>query len=325
MSATPGSDLAAPRSDSPLGDVFFLDGRYVSAEEARVSIASHVVNYGTGCFEGIRAYWNDRHEQLYVTLLMPHAERLVRSSRILQLGIDLEAKDVSEVVLELLRRNGYRENAYVRPLVFKAEETIAVKLTGLRTSFAAYTMKMGDYLPIERGLSVAYSPWRRIDDNALPSRAKVIGSYVNAALASDGARQDGYDEALMLTADGHVAEASSSNVFFVLDGVLHTPETTDNILVGVTRNAVIELAGELGIPVVERRIDRSESYVCDEAFLCGTGVQLAPITSIDRRLVGDGRPGPLTTRLQGAYLAAVRGEEEESFAHHAHWRTPVYT
>lgn len=305
--------------------VFFLDGDYVRPEDARVSISSHVVNYGTGCFEGIRAYWNERHEQLYVTLLEPHAERLVRSSRILNLDAGLEVKDVCEVVLDLLRRNGYRENAYIRPLVFKSEETIAVKLTGLRTSFGAYTLPMGDYLPIEQGLSLVYSAWRRIDDNALPARAKVIGSYVNAALASDDARENGYDEALMLTPDGHVAEASSSNVFFVFNGELHTPASTDNILVGVTRHAVMQLAREAGLSVVERRIDRSESFVCDEAFLCGTGVQLAPVVSIDKRPIGDGTPGPITTQLQKTYLAAVRGDEPESSTDHSSWRTPVYT
>lgn len=323
MTTTPRRD-GEDEARAP-GSIYYLDGRYVAAEEARVSISSHVVNYGTGCFEGIRAYWNERHEQLYVTLLEPHAERLVRSSRILSLDADIDSKQVCEVVLELLRRNGYRENAYIRPLVFKSEETIAVKLTGLSTSFGAYTLPMGDYLPIEQGLSLAYSAWRRIDDNALPARAKVIGSYVNAALASDDARQNGYDEALMLTSDGHVAEASSSNVFFVFDGELHTPATTDNILVGVTRQAVMRLADELGIVVRERRIDRSETFVCDEAFLCGTGVQLAPVVSIDRRPIGDGTPGSVTTKLQKAYLAAVRGDEEESSSDHSGWRTPVYT
>jgi branched-chain amino acid aminotransferase len=306
--------------------IAYLDGEYVAHEDARVSIASHVVNYGTGCFEGIRAYWNASHEQLYVTLLGPHAERLVRSSRILTLDTRLEAGEVADVVVELLRRNGLHQDAYVRPLVFKSEETITVKLAGLRTSFGAYCQPMGEYLAIDRGLALAYSAWRRIDDNAMPARAKVIGSYVNAALASDDARENGFDEALMLNGEGHVAEASSSNVFFVIDGALHTPQASDDILVGVTRGAVIELAAELGHTVHERRIDRSETYVAEEAFLCGTGVQIAPVTSIDRRPLGDGKPGPVTRQLQEAYLAAVRGDEDPSGAGgHSSWRTPVYT
>ena len=300
--------------------VSYLDGAYLPSSAATIPISSHVVNYGTGCFEGIRAYWNERHEQLYVTLLRPHAARLVRSARILGLDAEITAEEIEAVVIELLERNEMRQDAYVRPLVFKSEETIAVKLSGLRTSFAAYCQPMGDYLDISEGLELAYSAWRRIDDNAVPARAKAIGSYVNAALASDDARRNGFDEALMLTGDGHVAEASSSNVFFVFDGELHTPQASDDILVGITRQAVVELARDLGIVATERRIDKSETFTADEAFLCGTGVQIAPVTSIDRRPVGTGKPGPLTLRLQETYLAAVRGETPAYEA----WRTPVY-
>ncbi|MGH9300088.1 MAG: branched-chain amino acid transaminase [Acidimicrobiales bacterium] len=303
-----------------IGEIAYLDGEFVPRAEATVPISSHVVNYGTGCFEGIRAYWNSGDEQLYVTLLAEHTERLARSALILGLGSDLEAGEIAGVVVELLARNEAREDAYVRPLIFKSEETITVTLSGLRTSFGAYCQAMGEYLGTDKGLSLTYSAWRRIDDNAVPARAKVIGSYVNAALASDDARRKGFDEALMLTADGHVAEAASSNVFFVFGGELHTPAATDDILVGVTRAAVIKLAAELGLSVSERKIDRSESFTTDEAFLCGTGVQIAPVTEIDHRLVGDGKPGQLTRNLQEAYLRAVRGEENG----HASWRTAVY-
>jgi branched-chain amino acid aminotransferase len=300
--------------------IAYQDGEFLPHEEARISIASHVVNYGTGCFEGIRAYWNESHGQLYATLLAEHAERLVRSAAVLNLDLDLEAKQVSDVVIELLRRNELRQDAYVRPLVYKADELITVTLGGIRTAFAAYCQPMGAYLDIERGLRLTYSAWRRIDDNAVPARAKSIGSYINAALASDDARRKGFDEALMLTGDGHVAEASSSNVFFVFDGELHTPAKSDDILVGITRQAVISLAGSMGLQVFERRVDRSESFFAEEAFLCGTGVQIAPVTEIDGRRIGGGRPGPLTSRLQSAYLAAVRGEGDQFAA----WRTAVY-
>lgn len=300
--------------------IAYLDGAYLPRSEATVPISSHVVNYGTGCFEGIRAYWNEDHGQLYVTLLHEHAVRLLRSAHILGLDAELEPAEVAAVVVELLARNELREDAYVRPLVFKSEETIAVKLAGLRTSFGAYCQPMGEYLGISDGLDLAYSAWRRIDDNAVPARAKAIGSYVNATLASDDARRKGFDEALMLTGDGHVAEAASSNVFFVFDGELHTPQPSDDILVGITRQAVAELAFELGLRVVERRIDKSETFAADEAFLCGTGVQIAPVASIDYRVIGAGKPGPTTLRLQEAYLAAVRGEVTD----HAPWRTPVY-
>ena len=300
--------------------IAYFDGDFVEHDRARVSIASHVVNYGTGCFEGIRAYWNGEHEELYVALLDQHVHRLLRSARILKLDFDPEPATVRDVVVELLRRNGFREDAYVRPLVYKAGETIKVALTGIPTAFAVYAQPMGPYLSIDAGLRLTLSAWRRIDDNAVPARAKAIGSYINAALASDEARQKGFDEALMLTGDGALAEASSSNVFLVVDGELHTPAVSDDILVGITRGALLELATDLAIPARERTIARSEVLAADEVFLCGTGVQVAPVTEIDGRTIGSGKPGPLTLRLQERYLHVVRGERTD----HAAWRTPVH-
>lgn len=300
--------------------VAYFDGEFVPHERARVPISSHVVNYGTGCFEGIRAYWNADGEQLYVTLLAEHVDRLLRSARILKLDYGGNRDHLCEMILELLRRNRFREDAYVRPLIYKAEETIKVTLSGLRTELAAYCQPMGPYLDIDRGLRLTISSWKRIDDNAIPARAKVIGSYVNAALASDDARRNGFDEALMLTADGHLAEASSSNLFLVAGGELLTPPSSDDILVGITRAAVLELAAERGLRVRQARIDRSEALAADEVFLCGTGVQIAPVTEIDGRVIGDGRPGRVTMALQQRYLQVVRAEVED----HAAWRTAVY-
>jgi branched-chain amino acid aminotransferase len=302
------------------GRISYFDGDYVPHEQARVPITSHVVNYGTGCFEGIRAYWNASQDQLFVTLLDEHIDRLLRSARILNLDFDGDRNQLCEVVLELLRRNNYRENCYVRPMVYKDEETIKVTLAGLHTALAAYCMPMGDYLDIDRGLRLTVSSWQRIDDNAIPARAKVIGSYVNAALASDDARRKGFDEALMLTADGHLAEASSCNVFLVAGDEIITTEASDDILVGITRGVVLTLARELGYAVRESRVDRSQLLASDEVFLVGTGVQVAPVSEVDGRLIGDGKPGELTMTLQRRYLEVVRGEVPD----HAEWRTPVY-
>ncbi|HWB67839.1 MAG TPA: branched-chain amino acid transaminase [Mycobacteriales bacterium] len=300
--------------------ISYFGGDFVPHEQAQVSIASHVVNYGTGCFEGIRAYWNEADEQLYVTLLDQHIDRLVRSARVLRLDLAMSAAELREIVLELLRRNELREDAYIRPLVFKSDQTITVTLGGVRTEVAAYCRPMGGYLDIDRGLRLRVSSWQRIDDNAVPARAKAIGSYINAALASDDARRDGYDEALMLTSDGHLAEASSSNVFIVADGELLTPAGSDDILIGITRAAVQTLAAELGHRVRETRLDRSQALAADEVFLCGTGVQVAPVTEIDGRVIGSGKPGPVTMQVQQRYLDVVRGRS----ADHAEWRTPVY-
>jgi branched-chain amino acid aminotransferase len=307
-------------TSQPNERISYFGGEYVAQSEARVPITAHVMNYGTGCFEGIRAYWNGADEQLYVTMLGEHIERLLRSARILNLDFDGGRDDLCDMVLELLRRNGFRENCYVRPMIYKDEETIKVTLSGLHTSLAAYAMPMGDYLDIERGLRLTVSSWQRIDDNAIPARAKVIGSYVNAALASDDARRKGFDEALMLTGDGHLAEASSSNVFLVAGDEVLTTESSDDILVGITRGVVLQLARELGFSVRETRVDRSQLLAADEVFLCGTGVQVAPVTEVDGRLIGNGKPGDATLTLQRRYLEVVRGE----VADHAEWRTPVY-
>jgi len=228
--------------------------------------------------------------------------------------------ELCDMAVELLRRNEYREDAYVRPIAYKASPVIRVGLIGLEDALCCFTAPMGAYHPIDRGLSLTVSGWRRNDDNAIPARAKATGGYLNAALAVADAQEAGFDEAIMLTQDGHVSEASSANLFMVVDGRLVTPTSADDILVGITRGAVMQVAGSLGIPVQERRIDRTELYGADEMFLCGTGVQVAPVTSIDGRSLGDGKMGEVTRAIQDTYLAAVHGEVPEF----ADWLTPVY-
>ena len=302
------------------GDIAYFDGRMVPLDEARVPITTHAFTYGTGCFEGIRAYWNPDLGQLFAFRLGDHMRRLADSARILKLDFDMEVERLAAIALELLARNDFREDAYLRPIVYKSERTIKVALTGLTTSFCMYAIPMGAYLDIDRGLSLTVSAWSRISDNAIPARAKPTGAYVNAAMASDEARQRGVDEAIMLTSDGHVAEASSANIFLVEDGELVTPEAADDILVGVTRDSVIRVAQRGGIAVHERRVDRSELFSADEVFLCGTGVQVAPVTNIDGRQIGTGKPGRVTIELQERYLALVRGMSDEF----PEWRSAVY-
>jgi branched-chain amino acid aminotransferase len=301
------------------GGVCYFQGQLRPLAEANVSIATHALNYGTGCFEGIRAYWSEADGQLYVLKGREHFDRLVRSARILRIELGVGADELLDIAVRMLRENGFRQDVYVRPLAFKAARIIKVALTGVRDEVAMFAVPMGDYVATT-GLRVTVSNWQRIADNIIPSRAKVTGAYVNAALASDGAAQDGYDEAIMLGEDGHVAEASSANLFMVRDGVLVTPPVTADILEGITRLVVKELAADLGLALEERTIDRTELYVADELFLCGTGVQVAPVVEVDRRPVGAGVPGPVTGRLQEAYFRAVRGQERR----YAHWLTPVY-
>jgi len=299
---------------------FFKDN-IVPLEEAKVGIMTHALHYGTGCFEGIRAYWNHEHEQLYVFRLAEHYERLHHSSRILYINLAYSVEVLCSTTLELLQREGYREDVYIRPLSYKSGEKMGVRMDDVEDSFAIYTIPFGRYIEKEEGASAMVSPWRRNSDNALPARAKVTGGYVNSALARSDAAIKGFDEAIVLNDDGHVSEGSAENLFLVRNGKLITPSITENILEGITRATIMQLASEvLGLEVVERRVDLTELYVADEAFFCGTGVQVAAITSIDRRLVGTGKIGPLTQRIRDLYFNVVRGNE----AAYASWCTPVY-
>ncbi len=300
--------------------VAYADGAFVPIDQATIPIATHAFNYGTGCFEGIRGYWNAQHGQLYLVKLVEHFERMRRNARVLRISLPLDPPALAEMAVELVRRNGYRQDVYLRPVAYKASPVIRVGLLGLDDGFCCFSMPMGDYHDTHSGLSVTVSSWRRNDDNAIPPHVKATGGYLNAALAVADAQAAGYDEAIMLTGGGHVSEASAANLFLVADGSLVTPDPASNILPGITRASLMYLAGETGLPVVERRVDRTELYLADELFLCGTGVQVAPVTSVDGRPVGTGTVGPVTRRLQERYLAAVHGDVEEF----RDWLTPVF-
>lgn len=299
----------------------FFEGSIVPIEQARVSIMTHTFNYGTGCFEGIRAYWNQDQEQLYVFRMPEHYQRLHQSCRILHCTLGYTVEQLGEITLDLLRHEGYRQDSYIRPIVYKATEGIGVRLHNLRDAFAMFTTPFGKYVEDEEGCRACVSSWRRADDNIIPPRAKAIGSYVNSALCKTDAMLAGFDEAIVLMQDGHVSEGSAENLFLVRRGVLITPGEGDNILEGITRSTVMELAREeLGVEVQVRPVDRTELYVADEVFFCGTGVQLAAVANIDHRPVGDGRMGPVTRRLRELYFDIVRGQN----AKYRHWCTPVY-
>jgi len=298
----------------------FFNGETVRYTEAKVGLLTHGLNYGTGCFEGIRAYWNEEREQLFVVKLPEHYERMHESARALQMSIRWGVQELSAVTLDLLRRNQYRENAYVRPICFKSAEEIGVKLHDVPDGFGMVTAPVGPYIGTD-GIRCMVSSWRRIDDTMAPARSKCTGIYVNSALAKSEALQSGFDEAILLTYDGHVCEGSGENIFLVRRGELVTPPVSDNILEGITRAAIIHLVREeMGLDVVERSVDRSELYTADEIFMCGTGAQVAPVVEVDRRRVGDGEPGTMSLRIQGLYLDIVRGGRPK----YEEWLTPVY-
>jgi branched-chain amino acid aminotransferase len=299
----------------------FFEGQFVPIEDAKISIMTHGFNYGTGCFEGIRAYWNEEEEQLFVFRLREHFERMHRSCRILRIDLAYTAEELCDLTVELLRKEGYRQDVYVRPLAYKAEEIIGVRLHDLRDAFAMFAVPFGRYIEREEGAHVCISSWRRVDDNASPARAKITGAYINSALSKTDAILGGYDEALVLTQTGHISEGSAENVFMMRNGCLVTPPVTSDILEGITRDTVIVLAREeMGLETEERTIDRSEIYICQEAFLCGTGVQVAAITEVEHRPIGSGTIGPVVTRLRELYFDVVKGRN----AKYKQWCTPVY-
>jgi branched-chain amino acid aminotransferase len=299
----------------------FFRGQIVPIGEAKVSIMTHAFNYGTGCFEGIRAYWNEDEGQLYVFRQKEHYERMHRSTRILRIHLPHSVDELCAITLELLRREDYHEDTYIRPLAYKADEIIGVRLHGLTDEFAMFAVPFGRYIEREEGAHVCISSWQRVDDNATPARAKITGAYINSALSKTDAVLSGYDEALVLTTTGHISEGSAENFFMVRDGVLVTPSVTSNILEGITRDTVMTLAREeLHMQTIERSIDRSEIYICEEAFLTGTGVQIAAITQVEHRPIGTGSIGPVVSRLRELYFDAVRGKIPK----YRHWCTPVY-
>ncbi len=299
----------------------FFDGEFARYHDVHIGVMTHALHYGTGCFEGIRAYWNAEREQLFLLQAPAHYERLHRSARILRMELPYSTEELVELTVELLRRNEYRADTYVRPLLFKSVEQIGVHLHGLADSFLIYTAPMGNYVEVDKGIRCMVSTWRRVPDVSLPARAKITGAYVNSAFAKSEALENGYDEAIVLTQDGHVSEGSAENLFLLRDGVFVTPPVSDDILEGITRNLVIGLIrDELKMPLVERSIDRTELYTCDELFLCGTGAQVSPVVEVDRRPVGKGTVGEFTQELQGLYFSAVRGDNPR----YEHWTIPVY-
>src|ERR671917_1094284 len=293
-------------------------GELVKLGDVRLSPATHGLNYGTGVFEGIRAYWNESKGTLQVLKLREHYERFEKSCRILHIELPHTIDELCDITLEILRRNAPREDTYIRPLAYKSVESVGVNLRG-RSELSLFTVPMGNYVELT-GLRCCVSSWPRTPDTAIPARGKLTGSYLNTALAVDEAQRAGFDDAIFLTQDGHVSEASAANIFLVRKGGLVTPPVTADILEGITRDAVIELAErELGMPVMLRDVDRTELYAADEVFLTGTGYQIAPVVQIDGREIGTGEMGPVAGRLQELYFKAARGDNPA----YDHWTVAV--
>jgi branched-chain amino acid aminotransferase len=307
---------------TPLPEYAFFDGRIIPYRDARVGVMTHGLQYGTGCFGGLRGFWNATEEELFVFRPRDHFQRFLESARLLSLELPYTVDDLVGHLGDLLRREALRGDCYIRPLAFAAEERIgALGLEGMRAAVSIVAIPFGKYIENDSGAHVKISAWRRIDDNMIPARGKVSGAYVNTALAKTDAQRGGFDDAIFLDQNGHVAEASAANLFIVRNGSVVTPPVTDNILEGITRRTLLELLrDEVGISVVERSVDRTELSLAEEVFLAGTGVQVVSVTRIDHRPVGSGRMGPITDRLRKLNAAVVHAEVPA----YRHWCWPVY-
>lgn len=308
------------RADADPNLIVYFGGQYVPMREARIGILTHALHYGTGVFEGIRAYWDEEARELFAMRPREHFERWKQNCGILRIDVPLSPEALCAITTELARRNNYHTDLYIRPLAYKCAERIGVS-TDDEAAFFIAAVPFGEYLHSENGLHAGVSSWRRIDDNAIPARGKISGAYANSVLASDDARRSGFDEAILLNESGHVTEGATCNIFMMRKGQLITPAITENVLEGITRDAVMELARrELGLEMVERPIDRSELYVCDELFLTGTAVGIAPVTRVDHRPVREGAVGAVARSLRKLYFDATHGH----LPAYRKWLLPVY-
>jgi branched-chain amino acid aminotransferase len=313
------------RHSSPQVEAFetkpaYFDGKFIPLGSANVNIRTHALQYGTAFFGGMRAYYNAAKKNLYLFRLEDHHARLRASAKILRMQWAMPYAEFRDIAVKMLRDGDWRENCYLRPFIYKSELSLSPRLHNVEDKFALYAIPLNDYLDTGRGLRAQVSSWIRLSDNQIPARAKATGGYINSALAKSEALENGFDEAIFLDHRGMVSEGSAENIFMVRHGKLITPGTASAILEGITRRSVLKIARDLGIETEERDISRTEIYVADEVFFCGTGAQIAWIESIDRRTIGEGKIGPVTEKIRERFFGIVSGDASE----YMNWLTPVY-
>ncbi len=287
----------------------FFEGKIVPLADAKINIATHGFLYGTAVFGGMRAYWNEEKKRLFVFRPYDHFRRVLNSGRMMAMEIPYDEEGLIQLTLDVLRMDDWKQDIYLRPTIYKADMGIGVRLHDLKDEFCMFVMAFEKYVKNDTNAHVTFSSWRRIDDNAIPARGKIAGAYANSALIKTDANRAGFDEALVLDQNGHVSEGSAMNIFMVRDDVLITPPVTDNILEGITRRSIIELArNELGLQVLERSIDRTEVFIAEEMFMTGTAAQVVAVTKIDHRPVGRGVMGPITSKLRALFDDVVRAK-----------------
>jgi branched-chain amino acid aminotransferase len=298
----------------------YFKKKIIPLEEAKIGIMTHAFHYGTAIFEGIRGNWNDEQQQIYIFRLKEHFERLANGCKVLKINLTHSIDEMCKLTVELAAKCGFKEDTYIRPVAYTSSDALGVRLHNLEHDFFMFVIPWGPYLDVDKA-RCCVSSWHRPEDNVIPPQIKAAGIYINNALAKTEAQSSGYDEAIMLAPDGHISEGSGENIFLVMDGKLITPPINNNILMGITRNTVIELAEkELGIETIHRSIDRCELYTADECFLTGTAAHVTPVSEIDDRKIGNGEVGEITARLRDIYVKVIRGD----YPKYMHWCTPAY-
>ena len=298
----------------------YFHKQFVPLSEAKIGVMTNSLHYGTAIFEGIRGNWNSEQKQIYLFRLKEHYERMYNGCRLLKIDLPYTIDELCQITIELVEKCGFQEDIYIRPLAYKSSESLGVRLHDLEDDFLILTIPWGPYLDMDKA-RCGVSSWQRSDDNAIPPQAKITGIYANSALAKTEAIEHGFDEAIMLTPDGHVSEGSGENIFLVIDGKLITPASYNNILMGITRDTVIKLAqNELGLATMERPVDRGELYIAEECFLTGTAAHITPVAEIDCRKIGNGEIGEITKKLQKLYFELIRGNNPK----YLDWCTPAY-
>ncbi len=305
---------------SPFQDISYFEGNYVPSSSAKISIQTHAFQYGTAVFGGLRGYFNPEKENLFLFRLEDHFQRLVNSTKIMQLQFSLSPLELVDITKELVRKTGAKQNIYLRPIVYTSSLQLSPRFHDVKADIAIYVLRMDDYLDTQNGLTTMVSSWTRFSDNMIPTLSKVSGGYVNSALAKSEAVQNGMDEAIFLDNRGFVSEGSAENIFLVRKGTIITPSLGSSILEGITRRTILTLAKDLGYEVIERDILRSELYIADEIFFSGTGVQVAWVKSVDHRTIGDGKIGKISSHIQSEFFKLVKGNSDQYKA----WLTPIY-
>ena len=302
----------------------FHKGKKMLLKDATVGVMTHALHYGTAVFEGIRGNWSEDNQEMVIFRLKEHYDRLLRGAKILKMKFPYNSQELCDITVDLVKSNGYKQDVYIRPLAYKSQEQVAnLKLHELDDDLTIIVVPFGSYIDNEKPINCQTSSWRRPEDTMMPTGVKLSGLYTTSILAKTEAISANFDEAILLNHDGSVSEGSGENLFMIRNGEIITPSETDNCLLGITRDSIIEIAeNELGLKVKERKIHRSELYLADEIFLTGTAAHVTSVGSLDNRTIGSGDIGNITKSLQELYFSIViDNKKTQKKSNYSSWLT----